>query len=343
MSGQWYQSSNDSLERATGAVSGLWHALAKPERARRIRQLVLLLLLVWVIMALVELIWTFLPRSESVIPPDTTILNPMEGRSGDTVAAPVNVDSMMSWHLFGVPGASEPTEPVAEALTPSDRDGIEEGARETRLALKLRGVIAVTENGLGRAIIEHSSQQEVYAVGDKLPLGGQVSLAKVLPGSVVLDNSGTYELLKLFDETTLLEQLPDAPAASRAAAQGRAEPAVEVRGTEKASMVARDFRQQLYENPQSLAEIVRVSAVRENNTLTGYRIDPGKNGAQFTQLGFKAGDVVTSVNGISLDNPGNTMQLYRLMRSASEAVFDVKRGGENLTLSVSLDEMPRGR
>lgn len=345
MSGQWYQSSNESLERVTGAVSGLWQAMAKPARARRIRQLVALLLLIWATMALVELIWTFLPRSESVIPAETPILNPMESHSGDTAVASVNVDSMMSWHLFGVAGESEPAADVPVVVTPSDRDGIEKGARETRLALKLRGVVAATEDGLGYAIIEHSSSQEVYAVGDKLPLGGQVTLAKVLPGSVVLDNSGTYELLKLFEETTLLEQLPADSTPKRPTApapKSRGESSAGVTGGGEASVVARDFRRQLYENPQSLAEIVRVSAVRENNILRGYRIDPGKNSAQFTQLGFRAGDVVTSVNGISLENPGNTMQLYQLMRSASEAVFDVERGGENLTLSVSLDEMPSG-
>jgi general secretion pathway protein C len=71
--------------------------------------------------------------------------------------------------------------------------------------------------------------------------------------------------------------------------------------------------------------------------LKGYRVDPGKSGAQFTQLGFKSGDVVTSVNGINLDNPANTMQLYQLMRSASEAVFDLERGAETVTLTVNLN------
>ena len=53
---------------------------------------------------------------------------------------------------------------------------------------------------------------------------------------------------------------------------------------------------------------------------------------------FVSGDVVT----IDLDNPGNTMRLYQLMRSASVATFDLERGGENLTLTVNLDEAPSG-
>jgi general secretion pathway protein C len=82
--------------------------------------------------------------------------------------------------------------------------------------------------------------------------------------------------------------------------------------------------------------------VRENNVLKGYRVDPGRNSTQFTHLGFRAGDVVTRVNGIDLDSPGNTMRLYQMMRSASVATFDLQRGGENLTLTVSLEEAPSG-
>ena len=104
-----------------------------------------------------------------------------------------------------------------------------------------------------------------------------------------------------------------------------------------ATELARSYRQRLYQNPQSLAEVVTVSAVRENGELLGYRIAPGKDREQFEQLGFKPGDMVTGVNGIALDNPANTVRLYQTMRSASEAVFDLKRDDQPLTLSVSLD------
>ena len=71
--------------------------------------------------------------------------------------------------------------------------------------------------------------------------------------------------------------------------------------------------------------------------MIGYRVSPGKDQEQFTKLGFKPGDLVTSVNGISLDNPANTMVLYNAMRDAGEAVFELQRDDQTLTLSVNLD------
>jgi len=344
LAGRWNHSSNDGMERVSGALSSAWQALSQPERAQRLRQGFTLLLLVWAVLSLSDLIWSFLPRSDAGIPAQISVLNPLESRSGNAPDKPVDVETMLSWSLFGV-ASEESAAPVVTVITPnaSDREGIEEGARESRLDLKLRGVISATEDGLGHAIIEHRSAQAVYAIGDELPIGTRVTLAKVMPGGVVLDNAGTYELLRLFKDTVLSDQLPADRSAESLRNSAVVEKPIQAASADSGDTVAaaQNFRRQLYENPQSLAEVVRVTAIREDNILKGYRVDPGKKSSEFTQLGFKAGDVVTSINGITLDNPGNTMQLYQLMRSASEAVFDLQRGGESLTLTVSLDGAPQ--
>jgi general secretion pathway protein C len=202
--------------------------------------------------------------------------------------------------------------------------------------------VASSEDGLGYAVIEYQSQQDIYAVEDKLPLPGRVSLAKVMPRQVVLDNAGTYELLELFEESPLDSQLVlEAP-------RRRNQPANAAqtgggRTAESASAVARAYRERLYQNPQSLADVVTISAVRENGELLGYRIAPGKEKEQFELLGFQAGDLVTGVNGIALNDPANTLQLYQTMRSAGEAVFDLQREDQPLTISVNLGNDQEGQ
>ena len=112
---------------------------------------------------------------------------------------------------------------------------------------------------------------------------------------------------------------------------------VEKRSDQAATELAQSYRERLYKDPQSLADVVNVSAVRDGDTLVGYRLKPGKDREQFTQLGFKEGDLVMAGNGVSLDSPANTMILYNSMRTAQEAVFELQREGQQLTLNVNLD------
>jgi len=340
---QWLSHSSDISGRVTNSLQGVLHGLAQPARARRLRQVLFVLFTLWAVLALSRLVWSLLPAGESSVAADVPVLNPVASRGAAAREDSLDIDRLVAWHLFGEAGSAAEIvveEDVAEIATA--RDGIEKGARETRLDLKLRGIVASTEDGLGYAIIEHKSQQSVYAVEDKLPVAGQVVLVKVMPRQVVLDNGGTYELLVLFDDTQLDAQMSSRPA--RAAPAGSApRPSaaagqIDKRTDTDATALAQSYREQLYQNPQSLAEVVSVSAVREDGNLLGYRIGPGKDRAQFEQLGFKPGDLVTGINGITLDDPANTMRLYQVMRSASEAVFELEREDQQLTVSVRLDD-----
>jgi len=330
---QWLSHTSELSERVGAAVAAALHTMAQPANLRRLRLVLLALLAVWGVLALGRLLWALVPVAEPAVGAPPKVINPVSIGRSSAVAAPVDIDRMVAWHLFGEAGATAPlvTEPDTAAQA-NARAGIEEGAQQTRLQLKLAGIVASTEDGLGHAIIEYQNQQAVYAVDDKLPVPGQVKLAKVMPQQVVLDNSGTYELLVLFDESSLGSSTPATPATPPAASAQ-----VDKRTDSATTSLAQSYRERLYQNPQSLAEVVNVSAVREGAALLGYRLNPGQDQEQFAQLGFKAGDLVTSVNGVSLDNPANTMVLYNSMREAGEVVFELQREGQPLTLSVNLD------
>lgn len=341
MPGQSISKFTHALEQGSAAAGDLLVGLAQPARVHRLRQLVIGLALIWLVVACARLVWAFLPGEQTALPADLVILNPAETVGKNNRAKPVDINAMLSWHLLGkadeVAANSVINEPLSAQAT--GREGIEEGARESRLDLRLRGIIASTIDGLGHAIIEYKSKQQVYAVEDKLPVSGRVILAKVMADRVVIDNRGTYELLVLFEESALSSQLPAVPKPSPS---GPANPggvrAIDKRGDAQTTALAQSYRQKLYQNPQALADLVRISAVREEGVLLGYRVAPGADREQFTQLGFKTGDLITSVNGIALTDPANTVRLYQLMRSAGEAVFDLQRGNEQFTVTVALDD-----
>lgn len=343
-----------SLTRMSHSAASVASYLAQPAVVLVLRRAAFVLLSAWIALSLWRGVLSLLPIAPPV--PPTTPINPMTTSAAADPRTDVDIDRLASVPLFGTPTAGAEAELLAaqggRAPTMSEEEaaealaGIEEGAPQTRLPLSLRGVVAASEAGLGQAMIEYQNRQDLYQVGDDLPVSGNVVLAKVLPTQVVLDNSGRYEVLNLFEESGFVRPTSTAfaPAGSRAApVPGTATPSrsTEPAGATSAAIAAR-YRARLYENPESLVDVVTVSAVRDGDRLRGYRVMPGKAADEFTALGFEAGDIVTAVNGLSLSDPSNTMRLYQAMRSATAARFDLERNGESITLDVALDSTGSG-
>ena len=317
----------------------LWQRLARdPVALKRVQDALIILLVLWSLLSVSQLLW--IPwRGNAIESAPAVALNPpqLSTQIGSVV---IDTSGVIGLGVFGgIPDELDaPSE--ANALL-NNRDGIERNAAETRLPLTLTGIVASTDDGLGNAVIKASGSEQVYAVGDGLPASGKVSLAKVMPQAIVIDNNGTYELLTLYEGTGLV--VPMTPA--REARVTPAEGAVAVPGPEARAPVASEaerrevaqrYRKALYETPEVLASLLTVSPVLTDGTITGYRISPNKDRAAFDALGFQIGDVVTAVNGLSLSDTTNTMKLYTLMKEATEASFDITREGGNVTISVDL-------
>jgi general secretion pathway protein C len=317
--------------------------LSVPAALRRLQWGLLACLSMWIAVSIASLIWSLWsgPAAPEIMAP---IVNPPSQTNRGEEVVTLDVESMLGLGLFGNPvNVTEQAEAVAQ--TASDRDGIEAGAKETRLDLTLVGTLVTSTDGLGTAVIEARKTQTTYAVGDSLPVSGDVTLAKVLTKQVVLNNGGQYELLTLFEDNPLSK------AVRVSAVQGEPEntppSAVDPSATSsgvvidspEATAIAATYRERLYSEPESLARAVKVSAVNNENGIYGYRVAPGSDATAFKALGFESGDIVTAVNGLDLSDPANTVSLYQSMRDATEATFDIKRGDTTLTLSVSLGQL----
>ena len=317
--------------------------LSAPVALKRLQWGLLACLLVWIAVSIASLIWS-LWSGPSLPVVTAPIVNPPSQTSQREEVITIDVESMLGLGLFGNPVNTTEQAQVAVQV-PSERDGIEAGAKETRLDLTLVGTLVTSTDGLGTAVIEARKTQSTYAVGDSLPVSGDVTLAKVLTKQVVLNNGGRYELLTLFEDNPLAKavrvstgqseplntptKIPDSPNTASGV----------VIDSPEATAIAARYRDRLYNEPESLARTLKVSAVNDENGIYGYRVAPGSDATVFKALGFESGDIVTAVNGLDLSDPANTVSLYQSMRDATEATFELKRGDTMLTLSVSLGQL----
>jgi general secretion pathway protein C len=319
----------------------------------RWRSLCLLLVAIWIVHSLAEGFWLLLPSPGLEQPPLTA-----QQTIADTTTESANIDlaALQQLSLFGEGGAAAPIpEPEEQVVLP----GIEQEAVDTSLNLQLQGVIASSDPDMASAIIAEGNEQALYKVGDTLPQGNNVRLVKVLDQRVILDNNGRYESLWLYSkedarlrastsyDTTDYDSEPQNPGyitpdAGDTAIDYPPDPVTRPyngsgMGEEPAPEPEVHTLPPSATDIKSISEVVRFTAARGDDGMTGYRVQPGRNRDLFDQAGLKPGDIVTAVNGINLDDPQQIRAVYQELQTATQAELSILRDGEPVSIYISLD------
>ena len=316
---------------------GHWAALIRAVPLSTWQWLIRLALVLWLVHSLAQLLWLLLPSPQ--VPAPNIQLSAASGQasaSGSNVPA-IDIEQLKNLTPFGA-------QPVVEvAPEPASATGIEDEAADTQLNLVLRGVLASNNEQAARAVIASGDRQEVYAVGDKLPVGNNVSLSKVLDLRVIINNNGKYESLWLFKDD------PNSP--KIASPQSQRPAYTPPPQTQPSPYLGPPGEVGYGPNPHTgpipdpsaaavsstLSDVVGMSIYRENGQVVGYKIRPGRNAEMFHSLGLQADDIVTAVNGMPLDNPGKVMEIYKNMSNATSANLEIRRGGSVINLDIVLN------
>ncbi|MDD3762838.1 MAG: type II secretion system protein GspC [Nevskiales bacterium] len=254
---------------------------------------------------LAQLAWALVPAPEAA----RWRPAPVSKSATPTSRTTLDVSSVIGRQLFGTAAAPELTETHAEE------------APDTRLSLKLMGVLAGTDDApTSRALIAASNGEEKpYAVGDEVISG--VSLKAVYPDRVILERQGNFETLRL-DK--------DAPSRANVAAVSRASADPNAASLNK-------IRSEILSDPTKASNYLRVQPANFNGKLRGYRLYPGREREIFKNLGLRPGDLVTAVNGVQLDDNQKALQLLGELSQATSVSLTIERGGQSQMLNLSLN------
>lgn len=198
-------------------------------------------------------------------------------------------------------------EDVAEAV---------ELAPETQLNLVLRGVRRGEDALSGAAIIQTpDNRQQFFAVDAEIMDG--VTLEEVHLDHVIIRRRGIAESLYLREESERRA------AAARNASASPAESAATA-GAAPDALAGLD-----------LTDVFQVRPAVENGRLIGYRLT-GSNAPVIEALGFRAGDVVTEINGNSLADSSDLAGLLEAVEEEETLFVAVLRNGMSLTIQMDL-------
>lgn len=321
--------------------------LGKPGTVILARNLLVVVLLVWACFNLATLFWALFPAPTIPEPSSATPRNAViEVKTGSSGQSGIDIDSLVAAELFG---PADPTEAVAEQA-PVVSDLIRD-VEETDLNLTLKGVILSSISENSEAIIGHGREEKFYLVGAKLPVGNNVRLVQVQTDQVILENNGRNEALRLFEPN---DSVTSAPATNRARdislnrinrnPREIFDEELERAGVDPSNLNVEEEeptpqnRRVVSQAPKSLAEVIKFSVERENGEVIGFKIRPGRNRDAFTQLGLEPNDIVTEINGVTLDNSGAISQVYREIREATNASISLLRDGQTQSLNITLED-----
>jgi general secretion pathway protein C len=149
-------------------------------------------------------------------------------------------------------------------------------------------------------------------------LPGGAVLHSVLADRVVLRRGAAFETLRLPRETE-----GGGPAETPVP---RALSSTEVREAQQ--------------TPGRLLDLIRpvVATDQQTGRQLGYRIYPGRDPDRFSKLGLTPGDLVTGVNGQSLDDPARSMELLRGLSASDPITLMIERDGVQRLVQVPVSQ-----
>jgi general secretion pathway protein C len=275
-----------------------------------------LLLVVAIAWQIAKVVWMLVPgpaAGVSVAVPASVPSASVRKTSSSDVQAIVNS------HLFGIADA--------EAIESAPAQAMDENLSDTRLTnLALKGTVASEIAEFSVAIIaDGNSEEKVYAIGD--PIGSGAKLHAVYADRVVLNENGVLTNLKLPKEFAASQVVPTRRTTS---------------STRQTATDAQSIQAVVSQNLSKLSDVIRPTPYFVNGQQSGYRVYPGRDRQQFSALGLKPGDLIKDIDGQSLTDPTQAMQIFQALGTAEQVTVTVERNGQPETIVLKTSQLDLG-
>jgi len=247
---------------------------------------------------------------------------------------------ILNRNLFNASLLAPPRAPEPEAPPEEDLDA-------TQLPLRLLGTAAaIPSEASWAAVVDESERRTlIVSVGDSV---NKATVKRIERRRLVLSEGGKLRELVL-DEDAAPAVTGRRTAANKRAVPPRARPkrAPKVKPpSERVTrldqdryQLERDDVEEVMENPTNLFSQARILPKYDEGAMVGLQINAIKPGSLFEEIGIESGDVITKLNGITIDNPQESAKVLTEFSEAESFTVDVERAdGSSDTLEFSIND-----
>ena len=262
--------------------------------------------------------WLLLPNHGNIeqigLPPSMISKNLTS--SSITNNSQYSVNNILKQNLFGRVDVTE-NEISIQSLQ-ADIENI----NESQLSFSLKGTLASDNKLTSYAIItDNSNEEKVYAINDSLSPG--VNISSVHADRVIINNNNNLEALKLPKE--LLESMPLIIRDSRSNSR-----ITRSKSSNQAAIKDVSFS----EFGTKLADTIRPTPYFSDGQQQGFRVYPGNNRKQFMALGLISGDLITNVNGKSLQDTQEAIAIFQKLEKDTQVALTIIRNNTSQEIVI---------
>ena len=191
--------------------------------------------------------------------------------------------------------------------------------------IRLKGVFAVDGKTLSAAVVNTGGKRDVAVrLGEEVEKG--VTLASVQPDHIEISRNGARERVDLDKRL-----VPPGPLRPGAPGTRGFRINVANTGANQFSLSRSELNTTL-QDPSQLTYTGRIGIAPQG----GVRMDSAPAGSLPDKLGLKEGDVIKSINGQSVNSPGDLARLYGQFSSITNIRVEVVRGGNPVALNFQI-------
>jgi len=254
------------------------------------------------------LTWAFVPEEKPSLSWKPVVVE------NNTNSGKISSQKLKQQYLFGE--KSKQAKPVVKQQSITD-------APKTRLNLTLVGIVAATEPDFSSVIIEYKGKQNSYFIDSTID-GTRAEISHIYPDRIIIDVDGSLQ-------TLILDGVENKAKSQRTTAKSSSR-----RSTKAEAKTVNLDRQELLKNPGKLTDYIRISPVREDGKVKGYRVKPGKDKTLFEEAGLKNGDLAIELNGIDLTDTQQAVTLMKEFPTMTDMTLSVERDGQLHELYFSI-------
>ncbi len=199
--------------------------------------------------------------------------------------------------------------------------------RKSSLEIELIGTIVLTDQSRSVAAIELKNEKRIepFVVGDTIL--SKAVVVNIARKKVILRNTSNGEL-------EYIGMKDDDDSDSMQAVVGSSSGVKQV-APDKVMIERRELNKHL-ENINDLLTQARAVPNIENGIINGFKLFGIQPGSLYQKLGAQNGDVIKSVNGISIKDPATAMSLFQQLQTMNRVEFKIERNGADKSFFVDI-------